>query len=94
MSTRSFNGTRRDRHSRFSQGGQHLSRIEAADAAILEEFGNRTLANTRRFVGARHEFPKIKEPFGTHVVFELEHRREVAPELLAHAISEAVSLPS
>ena len=58
VSTRGLNGTRRDRTQPVSQSGQHLCRIEAADAAILEEFGNRTLANTRRFVGGSARVPK------------------------------------
>lgn len=52
------------------------------------------VASRRRFavsgVGRRRGFPEFEQPFGAEVALEFEQGREVAPELLAQAVDEAV----
>src|SRR3984957_11842750 len=60
------------------------------DAMAFELFGDRRLAQTARRVRRRRGFPEFEQPFGAEVVLEFEQGREVAPELLAQAVDEAV----
>ena len=56
----------------------------------FEQFGYRRLAQTARLVRRRRGFPEFEQPFGAEVVLEFEQGRELAPELLAQAVDEAV----
>ncbi|SFE12446.1 hypothetical protein SAMN04515678_106209 [Roseivivax sediminis] len=66
--------------------------IEAADSMALEQLGDCSLADTRGFGRRRHGLPQIEQLFGPEIIFELEQRRKVAPELLAHAVRQPVAL--
>jgi hypothetical protein len=65
---------------------------EMADAIALEKLGDRCLADTSSLVGRRHGPSEIEQPLCPEIVLELEHRWEVAPELLSQAICEAIAL--
>ena len=56
----------------------------------FEQFGDRRLAQTARRIRRRRGFPEFEQPFGAEVALEFEQGREVAPELLAQAVDEAV----
>src|ERR1700693_6136516 len=73
-------------------GLRNVLTTEAAskDAMAFEQFGDRRLAQTARRVRRRRGFPEFEQPFGAEVVLEFEQGREVAPELLAQAVDEAV----
>lgn len=69
-----------------------MGSAETADAIPFEKLGDRCLADTSSLVGCRHGLPKIEQPLCPEILLELEHRWEVAPELLSHAICEAIAL--
>ena len=65
--------------------------VEAADAIAFEQLADRLLAQTARLWRRRGGLPEFEQPFGAHVGFQFEEGGKVAPQLLAHAICEAIA---
>src|SRR5690606_15284266 len=77
---------------RLAEDSEHLGRIEAADAMALEQFFYRSRTQACGSSRRRRKLPQVEQPLGLEMSAELEHRRKVSPELLAHAIGEAGTL--
>ena len=90
MGARGFDRSGGDAPRRPAQRVDHEGGVETADAMAFEQFGYRRLAQTARLVRRRRGFPEFEQPFGAEVVLEFEQGRELAPELLAQAVDEAV----
>ena len=87
---RGFDRSGGDAHRRPAQRVDHEGGVEAADAMAFEQFADRRLAQRARLVRRRRRFPEFEQPFGAEVALEFEQDREVAPELLAQAVDDAV----
>src|SRR5262245_44345683 len=87
-----FGRTGGDLHGRLAQYVEHMGGVEAAYAIALEKLGDRRLVDTRGFVGRRHGLPQIEQPLRSEIVFELEDRWKIAPQLLSQAICQAIAL--
>ncbi len=83
-----------DPQRRLARHVQNVRRFPTPDSMALQDFGDCRLSGAGCFVGRRHGFPQVEQPFHPEIVFKFEHRWKIAPELLPQAICEAVALPA
>ena len=86
-----FGRTRSYLHRQFAQNREDVSRIETADTIALDEGGNRLFADTRSLGRRWRGLPEIEQPLGAEVAFQLKHCGKITPELLAHAVCQAIA---
>src|SRR6516165_4616229 len=75
-----------DDNGRPAQHVEHMGGVEATDAIALEKLGNRRRADPHGFVGRWDDLAQIEQPRCTEVVFELEDRWKIAPQLFSQAV--------
>jgi hypothetical protein len=68
---------------RLTASGRPRMRLRLRSLAIVD---------TRGFVGRRHGLPQIEQPLRPEIVFELEDRWKIAPQLLSQAICQSIAL--
>ena len=81
-----------DRDRGLTQEANHPLGINPADPVLLEQPGQRRLAQACGLGRGGRQRPKIQDPLGCHIVAHGEQLRIEAPELLADAVREARAL--
>src|SRR5215475_12258365 len=79
----------RNCQSGLAQLGQYMTRVEAADAVVLEYPCDALFTHIGSLLGRRHGLEQIQEPVRADVVSKLKHLWIVAPELVLQTVGEA-----
>src|SRR5215831_2282318 len=83
-------GWARNCQSGLAQLGQYMTRVEAADAVVLDMSIRATVfSRTGSLLGRRHGLEQIQEPVRADVVSKLQHQWLIAPELVLQTVGEA-----
>src|SRR5215218_1366612 len=89
MQNRGFGDTLSYRDRGLTQEAKYPLGIKPADPVLVEQPGQRRLAQACGLGRGGRQRPQIQDPLGGHIVAHLEQLWIVAPELLADAVREA-----
>src|SRR5215471_17596252 len=73
----------------LAQLGQYMTRVEAADAVVLEYPCDGLFTDVGSLLGRRHGLEQIQEPVRADVVSKLQHLWIIAPKLVLQTVGEA-----